>query len=244
MGKSLDARTQNESLVVDEDIVRRTALNRERTPVSRDVTVYGEATQTLNPLTGETYDFRNVPLPYDASLLFQLYEEQVNAEHQATSTVNPITGRDYSQEVEKAELSGELGSVRFVGHDKVSYLSVRKIIFNSLDFVPTPTTEAFELQRALGRMDVRDGKLARADYDAFSGALHRYAGRVSEAGLPLDVITDAAGVNNAVANQEKIDSYSIAKELNFVNESYKGDFMQKMFEPYFKQEKYYIKFKH
>src|SRR3990167_9158817 len=45
--------TNEKPITIDADTARRMALNAERTPRE---TIYGEATQTLNPITGRPYE--------------------------------------------------------------------------------------------------------------------------------------------------------------------------------------------
>ncbi len=57
-------------------------------------TIMGEATNSINPITGETYDFKHLP-NYDTSVLKAEAERQINEKQTATSNINPLTKKPY-----------------------------------------------------------------------------------------------------------------------------------------------------
>jgi len=140
-------------IAIGTDTVRRMRLNAERN--SRK-TVCGEATQTLNPLTGRPYEFilecerypiKNIPTMEDVI-------------------------KDY--------------------YLKFPSLSRPKL--------PRQTTnETTELQKALGRMEVRERKLSEFDYLAFVRDVRELAEAYAQnPALTLDSITDVNGLNTAL----------------------------------------------
>jgi hypothetical protein len=129
-------------------------------------TVYGEAIQTLNPLTGKAYvgDFRTLPGEIEKDFLYA-----------------------YDPDHKK----------------RIYFTDTRKhILDRTPERVVPATNPEIELQKALGRMDVREGKLGGLGEFAYLNFVNdvyvlarAYAQNPS---LTLDSITDVNGLNIAI----------------------------------------------
>ena len=135
---------------------------------------------------------------------------------EATNAINPTTGRDYSQEEQRVVLPGEFPFVISLEEKKENesdYFSLNSIILDKDRYfsknifpqvVSAPTTEIFELHRALGRMDVKDKKLDRFEYHDFTHQLLSLSEKYFKTpGLTLDSITTTEGMNVALEAQER-----------------------------------------
>src|SRR3989304_9307973 len=153
-------------ITINEDQVRRNALNSKSNPRQ---TIYGEATQTLNPLTGNPY----------ADGMF-MPESEIRDIERSLKTENPDMFY-----LNKHTFFGVLPNKKYF-------------------FVPQRTNEAIELQKALGRMEVREG--VTHDYmfgmflDEVEGLVDTYA---KNPALTLDSITDVNGLNSALRAVER-----------------------------------------
>lgn len=151
---------KEEPIIIDAETARMIALNREMNPRE---TVYGEATNTINPITGRPYE--------DQYIVIGEFSEKL------------MSSFSY------------LNLKKDSGFKKISYIG---------DFPkPTPKsplrTKTIELQKALGRIDVREGKIDVRDYLIFSSGVEALSRQYRETpGFTLDSITTVQGLNSAL----------------------------------------------
>jgi|SRR3989344_8125457 len=150
----------DKTITINADTVRMIALNREMNP---RITVYGEATNTTNPVTGKAYEDHFV----------------------IKGEFDKLTDRPIY-----LENSGE--KLHFT---KISYFGdLPKLASKSPSI-----TQTIQLQKALGRMDVREGRVARKDYLDFVQEVEWLSSKYRETpDLTLDSITSVTGLEAAL----------------------------------------------
>jgi len=152
---------------IDADTARRVQLNAERNPRE---TIYGEATQTLNPITGR---------PYEDGTFAPACE------------IKRWMNGEYGDFQRRLNLKNE--------NEEVSYF----VPFDKPMFKQRTNPE-IGLQKALGRMEVREGRLPEGGYEFFLQELDRLADVYAQnPNLTLDSITDANGLNAAIGAIER-----------------------------------------
>ena len=153
---------------IDADTVRKMQLNAEINPRK---TVYGEATQNINPLTGHRYEDHFIPMC-------------------ALGRVKNIISSGLHEEES------------FLYEDRPP-----KYHYNKLSILPKQgprTNQTIELQKTLGSMEVREGKLPEFLYEQFLDNLDRLAEIYTEnPNLTLDSITSLSGLNAALGIIER-----------------------------------------
>lgn len=120
---------------------------------------------------------------------------------EATQEINPLTGRVYGDKFVVAE------EIRGL-YDKIS--SIEGLIKNKWDLLSKygghfspETNQTIELQKALGRMEVREGITSLQKYMAFVYSVRRLVKLYQRTcGLTLDSITDVNGLNSALDSME------------------------------------------
>lgn len=170
--------TNEKSITIDADAARRMSLNAERTHPRYDAvlpTNSGEATQTLNPITGRPYAF------YESGIPFMSESEIVRVE---------------------SMLKKRYSSSDIFTYEKRSFLIENPGFIDK--FIGKPrTNDAIELQKALGRMEVREGNLHDYIYGQFLDEVERLADVYAEnPALTLESITDVNGLNSALCSIE------------------------------------------
>ncbi|MEK6897469.1 MAG: hypothetical protein AABW93_02985, partial [Nanoarchaeota archaeon] len=154
-------------ITIDSDTARRMGLNAERNPRATydplRPTNSGEATQTLNPITGRAYE--DVFMP----------------------------------ECERNRIKNNPGLKEWNAN-----LYVDKL----LHFI-SQTSPAIELQKALGRMEVREGNLPEFFYEEFLEDIDKLTEIYAQNPfLTLESITDVNGLNAALRSK------GLLKDLN------------------------------
>jgi len=158
--------TNEKPVTISAETVRRMALNAEANPRE---TVYGEATQTLNPLTGRAY----------ADGRFMSEAEIVRIKN--IPIYHPFKDENLSSII---YCSKDLNFPRFKKKPRISQ---------------SRTNEEIKLQRVLGRMEVREGKLPDFVFGEFLDDVEKLTDLYAQnPDLTLDSITDVTGLNAAI----------------------------------------------
>ncbi|MBI2045640.1 hypothetical protein HYT23_06280 [Candidatus Pacearchaeota archaeon] len=168
---------KEETITIDADITREKALNREMNP--REI-VYGEATNTINPLTGRSYEDQFM-IQAELERFMESYA-RVNSSCGKKIDKVYLDKRNYYEDLEEMLLPRNLSLIE----------GGRK--FKSPSTIPT-----IELQKALGRMEVREGRITEREYMEFVEDVDVLSKKYSETpGLTLESITSVDGLNSAL----------------------------------------------
>jgi hypothetical protein len=138
----------------------------------------------------------------------------MNMMFSVVNPINPVTGRPYEKgfmlESERRRIKKDYS---------LNELNSNKYI-KSLFSLISQTTQTIELQKALGRMEVREGKLPELFYEQFLDDIDKLADLYAQSpDLTLESITDVNGLNTALRVIRRR-RFAIEIERNEIKDNY------------------------
>lgn len=133
---------------------------------------------------------------------------------EGTQTLNPLDGKPYADDTSLLQHLephfwnfGELSSIE------------RSHILGTIGIKGPQTSEFLDYQFTLARMDVRDGKMAKADYAVTRGNAQAIIRRLNEAIIPLEIISDANSLDTALTQIENENTNQSLQFFKYIKDS-------------------------